>query len=228
MCDFFSFVTLGNGRAMYVPYKERIKRRTIAAKDPDSHSVICAYFGIRRDGVNCYEARMLGNGMVLFRVDSLGGRVERDVRQMESWFNGFCKTPEYRRMARLHADRRSVNALSLNMFGKALRPSRTALRKLIATSHHGKFLAKLSVEDWRWAFRQGHTYLVSSQFVQSMPLAIQKLALRRMPDTLMFAKFRLHPTIQRALVRKRMSAYCHLARRCKGLRALQMKQWGFL
>ena len=90
MCNFFSFITLGDGKGIYIPANKRE-----SVKDPDSHSVIAYYTNPKMgfvDTINKYE---YANGQ--FIVDQINAKVD-DRAQAEKWVKAFVKTDEFQKL----------------------------------------------------------------------------------------------------------------------------------
>ena len=90
MCIWVSACSVGDGKVLYFSkrLRDQIKARklwdsthTNLIDDPDSHSEICAYFGVSADQVHKYEFRPLDRK---FFVDQIARGVRRDSAQIEA------------------------------------------------------------------------------------------------------------------------------------------------
>jgi len=92
MCNFFSFVSLGDGKPIYFNSKERSK--PIEGDSYDSHTTIaCIKLKDNHadDRVNKYEYH---NSM--FIIDQIN--TNNDSKDMEKWINKFVKTKEFQKI----------------------------------------------------------------------------------------------------------------------------------
>ena len=82
MCKFFSFVTDGNRKKYYFDWEARVELLKNNPQDlrPDSHTSICAKFGLSDDRVNKYEFNPLTNE---FTVDQIN--IKDDRKSAQKW-----------------------------------------------------------------------------------------------------------------------------------------------
>ena len=90
MCTWVSACSVGDGKLLYFPkhLRDRIKEGTLwdyadtnLINDPDSHSQICAYYGVSVDQVHKYEFRPMDRQFI---VDSVCGSLPMDRNQIET------------------------------------------------------------------------------------------------------------------------------------------------
>lgn len=145
MCEFFSFVSKGDGFRFY--YFDDAMRKRIADGDktkvhnhsmrgfePDSHASICKYFGLNEDDVNKYEYDLITGE---FSVDMIGapdnddGDVMDDRVDAEKWVRNldFKKVYEHLKLHKIEkpfvGNKHVPTEYDLKLFGKAIKAIRT-------------------------------------------------------------------------------------------------------